>query len=64
MARAVQAFLPFVPPDLDNFIKTFQDICQACGAIDNDSHVVEIRACKVWVDPPGVFVRFEEIPHG
>lgn len=53
-----------VPPDLDNFIKTFQDLCQRCHVIDNDSRVAELRACKVWADPPGVFVRFEEIPHG
>lgn len=48
-------------PDIDNFIKTFNDLCQLCGAITNDSHVADLRATKAWADPAGVFVRFEEI---
>lgn len=51
------------PPDLDNWIKTFNDLCEACGVISNDAHVVRYKdVCKVWADPAGVFVRFEEIP--
>ncbi len=50
------------PPDLDNWIKTFNDLCERCGVMSNDAHVVRYRdVCKVWADPAGVFVRFEEI---
>ena len=49
-------------PDLDNWIKTFNDLCEACGVIDDDRHVVRYKdIVKVWADPAGVFVRFEEI---
>ena len=50
------------PPDLDNWIKTFNDLCESCGVISNDAHVVGYRSvCKCWADPAGVFVRFEEV---
>lgn len=48
-------------PDIDNFIKTFNDLCQRCGVIENDSSVADLHASKAWADPAGVFVRFEEI---
>lgn len=50
------------PPDLDNWIKTFNDLCESCGAISDDAHVVKYKdVVKVWADPAGVFVRFEEV---
>lgn len=49
-------------PDLDNWIKTFNDLCEACGVIADDKNVVRYKdVVKVWADPAGVFVRFEEI---
>ena len=49
-------------PDLDNWIKTFNDLCESCGVISDDAHVVRYKdVVKVWTDPAGVFVRFEEI---
>ena len=49
-------------PDLDNWIKTFNDLCESCGVIDDDRHVVRYKdIVKVWADPAGVFVKFEEI---
>lgn len=49
-------------PDLDNWIKTFNDLCESCGVISDDKHVVRYKdIVKVWADPAGVFVRFEEI---
>lgn len=51
------------PPDLDNWIKTFNDLCEKCGIISDDAHVVGYRNVgKYWADPAGVFVRFEELP--
>ena len=49
------------PPDIDNFVKTFNDLCESCGIVTCDAHVVDLRASKAWADPAGVFVRFEEI---
>lgn len=49
------------PPDLDNWVKTFNDLCEHARLISNDAHVVDLRVIKVWADPAGVFVRFEEI---
>ena len=50
------------PPDLDNWMKTFNDLCEQCGIISNDAHIVRYKdVYKVWADPAGVFVRFEEV---
>lgn len=52
------------PPDYDNWVKTFNDLCESCGIITNDAHIVAAHVYKVWADPAGVFVRFEEIGAG
>lgn len=52
------------PPDIDNWIKTFNDLCEDAHIISNDVHVADLRASKAWSDPAGVFVRFEEIEMG
>lgn len=52
------------PPDLDNWEKTFNDLCERCGIVSNDAHIVAKHTYKLWSDPCGVFVRFEEIPQG
>lgn len=49
------------PPDYDNWIKTFNDLCEKAGIIVNDSHIVAAHVYKLWADPAGVFVRFREI---
>lgn len=49
------------PPDFDNWAKTFNDLCESCGIITDDAHIVAAHVYKLWADPPGVFVRFEEI---
>lgn len=49
------------PPDLDNWEKTFNDLCEKCGIITDDAHIVAKHTYKMWADPAGVFVRFEEI---
>ena len=49
------------PPDLDNWEKTFNDLCEAEGLITCDAHIVAKHTYKLWADPPGVFVRFEEV---
>ncbi len=48
-------------PDLDNWVKTFNDICESCGIIEDDRLVVDLHVTKAWADPAGVFVRFEEL---
>ena len=49
------------PPDYDNWVKAFNDICQDCGVIINDCYIAIAHVYKVWADPAGVFVRFREI---
>ena len=56
-----QGELRIDPPDLDNWEKTWHDLVESVGIVANDSHIVDKRSVKVWADPAGVFVRFEEI---
>jgi Holliday junction resolvase RusA-like endonuclease len=49
------------PPDIDNMTKTLNDLCERFGYIANDCRVVDFSAIKVYADPAGIFVRFEEI---
>jgi Holliday junction resolvase RusA-like endonuclease len=49
------------PPDIDNMTKTLNDLCEKFGYIANDCRVVDFSAIKVYSDPAGIFVRFEEI---
>lgn len=49
------------PPDLDNWEKTFNDLCESCHVISDDAHIVAKHSYKLWADPAGVFVRFEEV---
>lgn len=49
------------PPDLDNWEKTFNDLCEREGIISCDAHIVAKHSYKLWSETPGVFVRFEEI---
>lgn len=48
-------------PDLDNSIKTINDVLERERVIANDSRVVELLAAKAWSDPAGIYVRVEEI---
>jgi Holliday junction resolvase RusA-like endonuclease len=43
-------------PDVDNFLKSILD-----SLLDNDAHVWDIRATKVWGESGSILVR--EIPH-
>lgn len=49
------------PPDLDNWEKTFNDLCEEAGIVSDDAHIVDKHSYKLWADPAGVFVRFEEL---
>ena len=49
------------PPDLDNWVKTFNDLCEQAGIITCDAHVVDEHLSKAWADPAGVYVKFEEV---
>ena len=51
-------------PDLDNWIKPFNDILQDCKVIRDDAHIADMHVTKVWADPAGVWVRVEEIKWG
>lgn len=48
-------------PDLDNWVKTFNDLCERAGIISCDAHIVEEHLYKAWAEPAGVYVKFEEI---
>lgn len=48
-------------PDIDNWIKTFNDLCERCKVIKDDKLVAELHTKKAWSDPAGVFIKFEEI---
>lgn len=56
-----QGELRIDPPDLDNWEKTWHDLIERAGIVKNDAHIADKRSVKVWADPAGVFVRFEEI---
>ena len=59
--RHRQGELRIDPPDLDNWEKTFHDLCEECGIVTDDAHIAYKTTMKVWADPCGVFVRFEEV---
>ena len=48
-------------PDLDNSIKTINDILEGEGVIANDCRVAELLAAKAWSEPAGIYIRVEEI---
>lgn len=49
------------PPDYDNWVKTFNDLCERAGIIANDSHIVSAHVYKLYADPAGVSVSFREL---
>ena len=49
------------PPDYDNWVKTFNDLCEGAGILADDAHIASAHVYKLWADPAGVFVRFREI---
>ena len=51
-------------PDLDNWIKPFNDLLEECKVINNDAHIADVHVMKLWADPAGVWVRLEEIKWG
>jgi len=56
-----QGELRITPPDYDNWVKTFNDLCERAGIIVNDSHIAIAHIHKVYADPAGVFMKFREI---
>lgn len=48
-------------PDLDNMEKTFLDCCERAGIVADDRLIVRKETAKMWRDPSGVWLRFEEI---
>jgi Holliday junction resolvase RusA-like endonuclease len=50
------------PPGYDGWVSVLNDLCQSCGVIASDCHIFDAHVYKVWADPAGVFVRFEEVP--
>lgn len=48
-------------PDLDNSVKTLQDLLQGCGVMARDSQVARIDASKCWADPAGIYLKVERI---
>ena len=48
-------------PDLGGWAEMFNWMCQARGVMDGSAHVTEMRLQKVWADPPGVYVKIEEL---
>ncbi len=48
-------------PDADNWVKAFNDLCEHAGLIQNDKLVCVLHIEKMYADPAGVFVRFQEL---
>lgn len=48
-------------PDVSNMLKTLEDCLVRVGVIDDDRLVCSLAASKGYMDPPGVYIRAEEI---
>ena len=48
-------------PDVDNVIKTLNDLLETCRVIANDAMVADMRIVKMYGDVPGIWVRVEEM---
>ena len=48
-------------PDVDNVIKTLNDLLESCHVIENDAMVCDLRVQKMYGNPAGIWVRIEEI---
>ena len=49
-------------PDTDNLQKLLKDCMTAAGFWKDDALVAEEMAGKYWADPPGIYIRIEELP--
>lgn len=48
-------------PDTDNIQKLLKDCMTAAGFWKDDALVAEEMAGKYWGDPPGIYIRIEEL---
>jgi Holliday junction resolvase RusA-like endonuclease len=48
-------------PDVDNVVKTLNDVLEHVGIIANDSRVCDLRVIKAYSEPAGIFIRIEEL---
>lgn len=46
--------------DVDNIVKSTQDVLMATGVIDDDSNIVTLTATKVYAETPAVTVEVEQ----
>lgn len=51
-------------PDADNIEKTFWDVLEKLGYIENDCQVFDKHISKMWNEIPGVYICLEEIEVG
>ena len=48
-------------PDLDNLVKTLNDVAERCGVVADDREVAALSAAKAWSEPAGIWLAFEEV---
>lgn len=48
-------------PDVDNVVKTLNDVLEGCGIIANDSRICDMRVIKAYSSPAGIWVSIEEL---
>jgi Holliday junction resolvase RusA-like endonuclease len=48
-------------PDVDNVVKTINDVLENVGVIANDSRICDLRVIKAYSEPAGIFIRIEEL---
>jgi Holliday junction resolvase RusA-like endonuclease len=48
-------------PDMDNVVKTINDVLENVGVIANDSRICDLRVIKAYSEPAGIFIRIEEL---
>ena len=51
-----------VIPDLDNLLKSLQDIMKRLGFYEDDRLIVEVHTKKVMHQKSGLYVEIEEVP--
>ena len=49
-------------PDTDNLQKLLKDCMTTAGFWKDDALVAEEMVGKYWADPPGIYIRIEELP--
>lgn len=48
-------------PDVDNVVKTINDVLENVGVIANDSRICDLRVIKAYSEPAGIFICIEEL---